>query len=258
MRHIEQTVHTALRGFLARGLAENIRIEEEPFSHFLTFTALFSDRYRVAWRIGEEEIYNGDIERFLNVVEEGLVREAQVHQQGRNFHTLPGPLEDYGRLEYEHQIRAYQNHHLEEILRDDDWGNPFFSDSEADKKAEGLFRNVAGDVAWQRLSKKQSLPITGSLGTKYLLHKQVTYCVTRVSDKAKFCAVVPKVPLWDHLLGIKLMVEHDEPKFLKVANVSLPYHPSSATFPPTHPNYRSLFDLNIRMPQSIIALDTTT
>jgi hypothetical protein len=28
------------------------------------------------------------------------------------------------------------------------------------------------------------------------------------------------VPLWDHLLGIKLMVENDEPRFLKTANVS--------------------------------------
>jgi hypothetical protein len=44
--------------------------------------------------------------------------------------------------------------------------------------------------------------------------------VERPSDGAKLCAVVPGVPLWDHLLGIKLMVEHDEAKFLATANVS--------------------------------------
>ena len=94
------------------------------------------------------------------------------------------------------------------------------SDPAAENKAKALFTMVCGAEAYNALNSGNALPITGSKGTKYTLHKRATYCVERVSDKAKLCAVVPGVPLWDHLLGIKLMVEHDEEKFLKTANVS--------------------------------------
>jgi len=93
-------------------------------------------------------------------------------------------------------------------------------DSKADKKAKKLFKLACGDEALQLLDSGQPLPITGSKGTAYRLHKKASYCVERVSDGAKLCAVVPGVPLWDHLLGIKLMVENDEKQFLKTANVS--------------------------------------
>src|SRR3990167_4777600 len=82
---------------------------------------------------------------------------------------------------------------------------------------------TCGKKAFDTLKSGKPLPITGSQGTKYTLHKRASYCVERVSDNARLCAVVPGVPLWDHLLGIKLMIEHDEPKFLETANVAQDY-----------------------------------
>lgn len=90
----------------------------------------------------------------------------------------------------------------------------------ADKKSRELFRNTAGDEAYQTLESGKPLPLTGSNGTQYTLHKRASFCIERVSDGAKFCAVVPGVPLFDHLLGIKLIVERDEDAFLKTANVA--------------------------------------
>lgn len=103
---------------------------------------------------------------------------------------------------------------------------PFFvgvdraSNPQADERAADLFKLTAGTEAFDTLNAGKPLPITGSNGTAYTLHNRASYCVERVSDGAKLCAVVPSVPLWDHLLGIKLMVEQDEPKFLKTANVA--------------------------------------
>lgn len=91
---------------------------------------------------------------------------------------------------------------------------------EAIERAQDLFKLGAGQAAFDTLKANKPLPITGSQGTKYLLLKKATFCIQRVSDNALLCAVVPGVPLWDHLLGIKLMVEHDEPAFLKIANVA--------------------------------------
>lgn len=92
--------------------------------------------------------------------------------------------------------------------------------TEADKKARELFKTTAGEAAYNALAAGKAIPIRGSQGTKYQLYPQATYCVERESDGARLCAVVPGVPLWDHLLGIKLMVEHDEPTFLATANVA--------------------------------------
>lgn len=94
------------------------------------------------------------------------------------------------------------------------------SDPIAEQRAKDLFILTAGKKAYDTLQENKPLPIKGSKGTKYTLHNRSTFCVERVKDGAKLCAVVPGVPLWDHLLGIKLMVENDEPAFLKTANVS--------------------------------------
>ena len=91
---------------------------------------------------------------------------------------------------------------------------------EADTKAKDLFISVAGQDAFQTLESGKPLPIKGSQGTDYRLFKRAAYCVERPSDGARLCAVVPGVPMYDHMLGIKLMVEHDEPEFLMVANVA--------------------------------------
>ncbi len=91
---------------------------------------------------------------------------------------------------------------------------------EAEARSKELFISAAGKKAFDDLSAGKSIALTGSKGGKYTLHKRSSFCAERTSDGARLCAVVPGVPLWDHLLGIKLMIEHDELKFLKTANVS--------------------------------------
>ena len=104
--------------------------------------------------------------------------------------------------------------------RDEITLDEFFRKDEADKKAKQLFISAAGQRAYDTLEAGKPLPINGSQGTDYQLFRRATYCVERPSDGARLCAVVPGVPMYDHLLGIKLMVEHDEPAFLRVANIS--------------------------------------
>lgn len=91
-------------------------------------------------------------------------------------------------------------------------------DDKAEKKAKALFKRVAGGDALYKLN-RGGLPLKGSIGGEYVLHPKMTYCVDR-KDGAKLCAVVPNVPLYDHLLGIKVMIENDEPEFLRTANVA--------------------------------------
>ena len=102
----------------------------------------------------------------------------------------------------------------------DDLGYAPPHNPQADKRAADLFLLTAGKWAFDKLQKGEPLPLVGSQGTAYTLHKRASFCVERVRDGASLCAVVPGVPLWDHLLGIKLMIENDEPKFLKTANVA--------------------------------------
>lgn len=92
--------------------------------------------------------------------------------------------------------------------------------TKANDKAKELFGRVAGAAALATLEAQKPLRIKGSRGGRYDLHRRSTYCVTRVADGAKMCAVVPGVPLYDHLLGVKLVIETDEPRFIETANVS--------------------------------------
>lgn len=94
-------------------------------------------------------------------------------------------------------------------------------DEKAEGKAKDLFISVAGIKAFESLERDVGWKIFGNV-TKdaYYLYKRASFCITRCKDAVKFCAVVPGVPLWDHLLGIMLMVQHDEARFLRVANKS--------------------------------------
>lgn len=103
-----------------------------------------------------------------------------------------------------------------------DWAAPE-KDTAAEKRAQDLFLMACGKEAFDTLNAGKPLAVTGSKGTSYTLHRRATYCVERKKDNTKLCAVVPGVPLWDHLLGIKLMIENDEPAFLKTANVARDY-----------------------------------
>ena len=123
-----------------------------------------------------------------------------------------------------HEIRSRFEHQdiapIPREIRGDElyggWGQGYSSCymPEVEERAEALFKMICGEEA-HRVLNRGPLPITGSSGTQYTLHKRAQYCVER--DGVGFCAVVPNVPLWDHLLGIKLLVENDEPSFLKTA-----------------------------------------
>ena len=88
------------------------------------------------------------------------------------------------------------------------------------KKSSELFKMAVGDAAYDTLNKGGSILIKGSAGGKYMMRKSMAYCITRVQDGAGMCALVPGVPIWDHLLGIKLIIEHDEELFMATANVT--------------------------------------
>jgi len=93
----------------------------------------------------------------------------------------------------------------------------------ANERAMKLFKEVAGEEAFRTILHKGYIPIQGNLTkTWYQLYNRAIYCVEARIDgrNHQFCAVVPHVPLWDHLLGIKLMIEHNEREFLRVANRS--------------------------------------
>lgn len=127
--------------------------------------------------------------------------------------------------EAEHHMSLHQRLVMERLRIDHSaWLGMDFAtpqrDEKAEKRAADLFKMTAGEVAFRTLEAGSALPIKGSNGTKYRLYKRASFCVERVSDGARLCAVVPNVPLWDHLLGIKLMVENDELKFLETANVA--------------------------------------
>jgi hypothetical protein len=88
-------------------------------------------------------------------------------------------------------------------------------------RARELFIRTAGMDAYQVLNNGGMLPVTGSLGTAYVMTKRASFCLRNAHTQVEYCAVVPGVPLWDHLLGVKLMVEHDEPRLLATANTSI-------------------------------------
>ena len=122
------------------------------------------------------------------------------------------------------RVQRVPNQHRREYvgpINIGDWWKP--QDEKAEARSEALFMLACGKEAFETLKSGKPLPLTGNNGTKYTLHKRSTYCVERDSDHSKLCAVVPGVPLWDHLLGIKLMIEHDEQKFIETANVAHAY-----------------------------------
>jgi len=88
---------------------------------------------------------------------------------------------------------------------------------EAEKKSEALFRRIGGEKAHALLSQIGVMLIVGSQGTEYYLRNERSFCVERALDHLRMCAVVPDVPLWDQLLGLKLIIENDEETFVQSA-----------------------------------------
>lgn len=215
---------------LRNGLCCSLQVLLKEFSpcSYLTLLASFVDSYQHTWEITAEEVVNGDVAHWLSIVERDLQYLAGHHQ--RRFLQLPSSYSiRYSMREAREAWPELPNPNVAEI-RSFQISSQHLQTNLAEEKAKALFRKTAGDTAWTLLNNKKPLPITGSLGTAYLLHNRRTYSVSRVKDGAELCAVVRDVPLWDHLLGLKLIIEHNEPSFLKIANVSLgrqinPYNP---------------------------------
>ena len=142
---------------------------------------------------------------------------AAMGQQCADFDLYQRQLSNFAMRAVSPERLAQQYQQINQAM---EWPPP---NEGAQKRAEELFLMICGKEAFDTLKSGKPLPVTGSQGTRYTLHKRASYCVERVSDNARLCAVVPGVPLWDHLLGIKLMIENDEPKFLETANVANGY-----------------------------------
>lgn len=222
--HLERWVAALCAGGLARTgdvrrveYGARVRVNFE-FDSGASFHAEITDH---ELRMGEGQ----DLHRWMRVIEKDLTRRHERQRAAANppmFVTSNPQTIDSTFLR---MYRAELGRVWQAIFDEDMFvaltGCAAPPDPAADKRAKDLFRLVAGAEAFDTLNANRPLPITGSTGTRYTLHRRSTFCVERVEDGAKLCAVVPGVPLWDHLLGIKLMVEHDEPKFLETANVVL-------------------------------------
>lgn len=88
----------------------------------------------------------------------------------------------------------------------------------AHAKSKDLFIRTLGADAFNTLLWGGSIPVKGSKGGNYILQCKYSHCVVDIDRGISMCAIVPGVPLWDHLLGIKLMIENDETHFRKVAH----------------------------------------
>lgn len=184
------------------------------------------DGQRLLFQITQSEIAMGGIESFkqwLRVADTQIMAHHSAYQQlfsnqaidTGNHNTIIG----YGAVDVA-PLYGWNMANQQWPVREED--------AKATEKAKDLFKLACGAKAFETLDSGKPLPTIGSKGTKYTLHKRSTYCVERTKDGAKLCAVVPGVPLWDHLLGIRLMVENDEPAFLKTANVAGGHHPTWA------------------------------
>lgn len=228
---MERLFHSQMECWRRYGLIRDWTIESDflegdirltlEIPHFRPLVCVFS-RHEIAMDgIAALSSWLDTIERELTI----LSRERGEHGQSMGVPT-PRPQE---RIQEVNQAYRVLMELMESSMFAVRPGPGWFGDyylaqpgftQEAEEKSKKLFIATAGKKAFDILNSGKTLPITGSEGTDYRLFRRATYCVERPRDGARLCAVVPDVPLWDHLLGIKLMVEHDEPTFLRTANVS--------------------------------------
>lgn len=182
---------------LSRGYVQDMKFKERLDDGFVFLTCQLPGGINHRYTLTGSEIINGGMTYWLQTVESDIrARYGDLHE-----------LMYCSSVAHIGFVREFQH--------------SFQTDPKAAKRAAELFRMACGKAAFDTLESGGALPLKGSKGTAYTLHKRASYCVERVSDGARLCAVVPGVPLYDHLLGIKLMIEHDEPKFLKTANVAM-------------------------------------
>lgn len=100
---------------------------------------------------------------------------------------------------------------------------------ESDKRARELFKLFAGEDAYRRIEQDR-LMIAGSAGGHYIMRAKAVDSVTNSDGSLNYCVTVHGVPLYDALLATKLLVEHDEPRFLKTANVTRACHDATIRY----------------------------
>jgi hypothetical protein len=213
-------------------------------SHYVTIS--FRNEYHIRHELALDEVRMGglqEVEEWFRYVEGSIAAYCRQYDEPRLRYLTPMyiGIDPIGQITARHESATttrmmadeveYQRRQQMQIMQEawtriyqDNFADVFDRhlghNKEAEDKAKTLFKSVAGEMAFKTLDGGKALPVKGSKGTDYLLHKKASFCIERPSDGARLCAVVPGVPLWDHLLGIKLMVENDEPLFLKTANVS--------------------------------------
>lgn len=202
---LDEYVAGRLGNLVSRGLVADWRVRPSHTDDMYFVDVVLSNHSTLRYNLTATELHLDGADAMRRVVD--LIEEAAWNARPDRPPTAPRYREG-----------AYPDG-LDNFLRHfESWQSP--KSDEADTKARNLFITMAGQRAYDKLAAQQPLLVVGSAGRRYFLHCRATYCVTRESDGAKLCAVVPGVPLWDHLLGIKLMIEHDEPRFLRTANVS--------------------------------------
>lgn len=232
---IELMIHEAMDRLRSRGYIRAYRLFHQLNSDDMKLECRLHSGEPLLYRLTGMELVNSDpdsIEFWLQTIEQDIRwRSERLSRQGlRNCVSgsdswfqqqyLQASFPTNEMLAQQQALTSQQIAQNQAIFYQGLRSNYLLPDPKANEKAEELFMLACGKEAFDTLNSGRPLPVTGSKGTEYTLHKRSTYCVERVSDNARLCAVVPSVPLWDHLLGIKLMIEHDEPKFLETANVA--------------------------------------
>jgi hypothetical protein len=229
---IERLFRHTVDRWRARGMICEWHVRENLYGDAIELTLMLPNGRPMSYVMTHHEINMGQIgsvRDWLGTIEEELVRQYIEEERRNSWRVTQAPPSPSIR-----PMRAMRDidlidreRYLNEIITRGYPAGYFGMDLcptpfsvKAETKSKALFITIAGQQEYQVLESGRPLPLKGSLGTDYELYKRATYCVERPRDGAKLCAVVPDVPLWDHLLGIKLMVEHDEPTFLRTANVS--------------------------------------
>lgn len=212
MNEIKRVLERFLRDQCVRGYIRDWHVERNDLNLSIRVSVRFREGQQLGWTLTDNELLMGGIGAAFYWIER-LRCDIRRYSETLNNNFIASEIQ----LLQMQQMRAQMDTQMFRQMYEShfDTLNP-----KANKRAAELFTMIVGKDSFDILQASKPLPMKGSQGTDYTLHNRASYCVERVRDQAKLCAVVPGVPLWDHLLGIKLMIEHDEPKFLSIANVS--------------------------------------
>lgn len=185
------------------------------FSYYVNVSLrLGPHHYRRTYTVTDSELMDHPSgARFVNILLEDLLCRS------RRFAEEHADLVSF-RNEYRRVFAQQLNRSLDQAVFNNFRTFRRVEDRSVENKAKALFMRVAGEEAFRILEDGKAIVLRGSAGGRYRMIKSFAYCVTDVQRGCDMCAVVPDVPLYDHLLGIKLTIEHNEPLFKATANVT--------------------------------------